>query len=229
MPHKSREERNAYHRQWSAAHRVGTRAAKAKWRAKNPDRVRALKRRYANSAKGREAANAYARKWRAANPEHDRGLRRAWAAANPDKVKAQKLRRRLKKWPADQAAARAWALQRHYQLSVPEYDALLLAQAGRCAICGTDKANGRGDKLHVDHDHESGLIRGLLCNKCNSALGYFNDSPKRLRRAAAYLENWRGKTTPDIDRGFQPILGALPEACGEIGGDESLAGARAVA
>lgn len=53
----------------------------------------------------------------------------------------------------------------------------------RCVICGSR------NNLVVDHDHHTDLIRGVLCNVCNTGLGIFHDSPRKLRRAIKYLEN----------------------------------------
>lgn len=72
-------------------------------------------------------------------------------------------------------------LKRRYGLTQADYDTMLAEQGGVCWICGT------GGKLHVDHDHDTGKVRGLLCPDCNVGLGYFKDSPVALRRAAAYL------------------------------------------
>lgn len=73
-----------------------------------------------------------------------------------------------------------------FDLSREQYDALLAAQGGCCAICGTDKPGGRG-AFCVDHDHETGRVRGLLCTCCNTGLGQFKDDPVRLRSAINYL------------------------------------------
>jgi hypothetical protein len=74
-----------------------------------------------------------------------------------------------------------------YGLSAGDYEAMLAAQDGRCAICRTNEWPGRHNKPHVDHDHATGKVRGILCTKCNNGLGNFADDPARLRAAADYL------------------------------------------
>lgn len=69
-----------------------------------------------------------------------------------------------------------------YGLTGEEWDALVLKQEGRCAICLAE----HGD-LHVDHDHSDGRVRGLLCTQCNNGLGRFEDDTVRLRAAAMYI------------------------------------------
>ena len=77
-------------------------------------------------------------------------------------------------------------MKRKYGLTLEQYDAMLAAQDGVCAICGEPRPEDR--TLHVDHDHDTGEIRGLLCFKCNNALGDFNDDHDLFQRAAAYLD-----------------------------------------
>lgn len=62
------------------------------------------------------------------------------------------------------------------------------AQGGVCAICGNGAEDTQHGLLHVDHCHDKGHVRGLLCSPCNLALGLFRDNPALLRRAAEYLE-----------------------------------------
>jgi hypothetical protein len=64
------------------------------------------------------------------------------------------------------------------------FEALVLAQLGMCRICGTSE----GVELHVDHDHRTKKVRGLLCGKCNKAIGLLNDDPDLLMAAKLYLE-----------------------------------------
>ena len=59
-------------------------------------------------------------------------------------------------------------------------------QGGRCLICGCVPEK----TLHIDHNHGTGAVRGLLCGKCNVGLGLFGDNPTRLERAAAYLSQY---------------------------------------
>jgi hypothetical protein len=89
-------------------------------------------------------------------------------------------------------ACRSERNKRHYRKKTydmtPEEAAELIAsQGGKCGICLVRVAK------HVDHDHETGRVRGALCFSCNAALGNLKDSPALLRRAAAYLE---GGTSP---------------------------------
>lgn len=76
-------------------------------------------------------------------------------------------------------------LQRQYAITEETYNKIFERQGGRCAICGCQQHYQR---LAVDHDHKTGMVRGLLCVQCNRGLGRFFDSPLRLRNAAAYIE-----------------------------------------
>lgn len=75
-------------------------------------------------------------------------------------------------------------LVRRYGLACVEYNQKLKDQGGVCAICG--KPDRR--RLSVDHDHDTGAVRGLLCSRCNSGIGFMDDDLTRLRAAVRYLE-----------------------------------------
>jgi Recombination endonuclease VII len=77
---------------------------------------------------------------------------------------------------------RHYHLKRRYGLSAEEVDALVLAQRGRCAICREAPAE------HVDHDHLTGKVRGVLCFNCNGGLGQFRDRADLMAFAIAYLQ-----------------------------------------
>jgi len=72
-----------------------------------------------------------------------------------------------------------------YGITEAEYDALVLAQDGLCAIC--HRPNLKGRRLYVDHCHRSGIVRGLLCQLCNSMLGMIDDDVDVLVSAISYL------------------------------------------
>lgn len=78
-----------------------------------------------------------------------------------------------------------------YGISPADYDAMLTQQNRRCAICGkepdTTPRNPQINRLHVDHDHATGKVRGLLCVKCNLGIGYFGESAPTMEKAMAYL------------------------------------------
>jgi hypothetical protein len=76
-------------------------------------------------------------------------------------------------------------VQQTYGLQAGEYALLYAFQLGHCAICR--RATGASRRLSVDHDHETGLVRGLLCRPCNTMLGHARDREDFFERAKAYL------------------------------------------
>ena len=83
---------------------------------------------------------------------------------------------------------RDYHLQKKYGLTHEDKLAMLAQQGGGCRICGRTEPSGRHGEFHVDHCHETGLVRGILCSRCNQALGLLAESPELLRKAAEYLE-----------------------------------------
>ncbi len=86
-------------------------------------------------------------------------------------------------------------LETIYGLTVEQYDEMVIAQKGLCAICGLPEKvihhKGTPRRLCVDHDHKpGGKTRGLLCRDCNVGLGSFQDDKERLKKAIAYLESY---------------------------------------
>ena len=114
---------------------------------------------------------------------------------NKEKINKQKResdKRNYHKDPNNPIKNRKKALKRNYNLTVDQYDEILNSQNGGCAICkkkeiSKDK-NGIIKSLAVDHDHETGEIRGLLCQKHNQGLGFFQDSIEMLENAIKYLK-----------------------------------------
>jgi hypothetical protein len=92
-----------------------------------------------------------------------------WKEANKEKIAFYRLRSHLR---------------RTFGIEPAVYYAILDKQKNTCAICKSKPK----ERLHVDHDHVSGKIRGLLCGNCNRAIGLLKDSPAIIRSAAGYLE-----------------------------------------
>jgi hypothetical protein len=114
----------------------------------------------------------YMRNWRARHRQRYNKLaakhNRLWRLANPAKHRLHGRKYRLKK---------------NYGISIGQYRDLLKTQGGKCAICLVHLE----DSARIDHCHNTGQVRGLLCGKCNTAIGFLNDNPELLRRAADYL------------------------------------------
>lgn len=107
-----------------------------------------------------------------------------YRARHPEVDRARKEARRVS------GGTRNDMLKNRYGITSEEYGWMLSFQAGVCAVCKTDEA---GKSLAVDHCHKTGRVRGLLCRRCNMALGAFHDDADRIRRAAAYLIEWQAK------------------------------------
>lgn len=121
----------------------------------------------AREYKCRDCRIAYQRAWYAV-PEN-RAKRVAAIRAMPVEVK------------------RNYHLKRFYGITLDEYNALFEAQGGLCAGCNSAGSEGKRKGLFVDHDHETGAIRGLLCNNCNAALGLLGDKAETIARLMEYL------------------------------------------
>lgn len=93
-----------------------------------------------------------------------------WARMNPERRKAIALKSHLKS---------------RFGITTDVYEKLVRAQHGRCGICRNIPTKGR---LSVDHDHVTGIVRGLLCVSCNAGVGQFRDDPKLLSKAIAWLK-----------------------------------------
>jgi hypothetical protein len=130
-----------------------------------------------------EQSRAYMKKWRKdrllqlspaerqeKNKQHA-AYSRAWRAAHAERLRENE--------------GYGQRYLRRYRLTAADYDKLLSEQGGRCAICGALPA---GKRLAVDHDHNTGQVRGLLCSRCNFGIGFLGDSSANCRSAAGYLD-----------------------------------------
>lgn len=107
------------------------------------------------------------RSWLARNPSKNAELQKRWRDNNPERSADHNLKKL-------------------YGLPIGTYDKMFAAQEGRCAICKTDDT-GKHRRFHVDHCHETGKVRGLLCHGCNVSLGHYKHSIDILQAAITYL------------------------------------------
>ena len=149
-----------------------------KWREENPDKWKEQQDKW-NASQAKKEAH---KKWKATHPDYKytpsesvKENKRKYEATRREKHREIALRSRLKT---------------QYGLTLEEYEKLLEDHEGVCAICGEQentKRNGDIIRLAIDHDHKTGEIRGLLCDRCNRGLGLFRDSPQLLESAVRYL------------------------------------------
>jgi hypothetical protein len=90
-------------------------------------------------------------------------------------------------------------LRSKYNLTIDDYEALLKKQNGGCAICGNKPKEGKN--LHIDHCHETGVLRGLLCFRCNFGLSYFGENKSTLEKAFLYLKD-NGSFLKEVENGI---------------------------
>lgn len=137
------------------------------------------------------------RAWYAANREEQLKKRREYYEANREKIAEKQkayydanrdeLLANEKAWrEANPEKLRDGWLVKKFGITAAEYDQMVMARCGSCDICG-EPATPRKKSLAVDHDHDTGAVRGLLCSNCNTGIGNLRDDPELLNRAVAYL------------------------------------------
>lgn len=86
---------------------------------------------------------------------------------------------------------RRWSLLKKYGITLEQYEALRESQGGGCAICKATIGEAKRKRaLFVDHDHKTKRVRGLLCMRCNTAIGYLRDHPQYAHALVGYLMQW---------------------------------------
>jgi hypothetical protein len=136
-------------------------ARKAGWRANGYDRPARKTCAYCGKPKAADEFN------------HDFG---SWDSLSPGCKVCNRERRQV------------YHFRKSYGMEPGDYEAMLEQQGGRCLICGRTDPGSKG-RFHVDHDHDTGRVRGLLCERCNIGIGYFS-LPAHLVKAAIYLRSF---------------------------------------
>lgn len=124
-----------------------------------------------------------------------RKVTEAFYAKYPEKEAERRIRNAAhsSRWYRDnrpsQVERMKWnTLLRKYSLTKEKYEELLSRQGGKCAICESHDPGRKDHHFAVDHNHKTKAIRGLLCQRCNCAVGFMKDNPELLRKAAEYVE-----------------------------------------
>lgn len=178
--------------QFAVRRHCGTSCATRTVRSAEPKRTAAEK---------RIRRQEYMRAYYAAHPERlgrrTKEQRDRYNAQRRDRYAAnEEIRRRacaeVREWQRNNPTKRLAQRVKKYGLTSEQYGELLSAQQGTCAICGGTESKGRpGERLHVDHDHATGAVRGLLCSECNRGIGHFGERDDVLIKAAMYLRRFR--------------------------------------
>ena len=152
------------------------------------------------NAKQRERGKIYYQE----HKEETRARNKKWMEEHPDRMKELQQKNREKHLETMKARSKAWyqankerasrnsriSKLRQYGMTLEVYDAMMEEQKWHCPICGVELSKEEtATSPRIDHNHETGKVRGILCMKCNSGLGMFKDSPLLLMRAADYLED----------------------------------------
>ena len=164
------EERKAVKREsdriYYIAHREQKLAQAREWHKNHPEQSRAHSR--ASAAAHRKERNAMTQTWKETHPEEVRAFNKKYNDTHKVQIGIACIRRT-------------------YKVSVEEAERLYTErQTGVCAICGGNRSNNR--VLDIDHDHDTNIIRGLLCHSCNVALGHMAENPDWLRSLADYAQ-----------------------------------------
>lgn len=128
--------------------------------------------------------NKTSKLWKQKNPDKVNQQRKRWFEKNKDKIK--QYRQKITK-----ESRRKHVVKMCYNLSWEDYLEFYTKAKGSCSICFKPLSLSFSEDIetaHIDHCHKTGSIRGILCRSCNRGIGYLNDSPERLRKAADYLE-----------------------------------------
>lgn len=127
--------------------------------------------------------NEYGRLWRSTNKKKSSEYSKKWRSKNPEKVKEQDRRHHLRT---------------EYGLTPDQYDEMVSNQGGRCLVCLEIPMGKRGySTLHVDHCHLTGRVRGLLCGRCNTALGSLRESEEITQNLVWYIQKHVKETETD--------------------------------
>lgn len=150
-----------------------------------------------HQARCKECARSEARRWYNENLDRARAKQRDWTARNHERKKARD-RAYGRENPHIKRNGR---YKYEFGITLAEFDEMVLAQGGVCAACKQPETaiyNGKVRNLCVDHDHETGRVRGLLCTCCNTALGLLGEDLDRIEALRHYLLTARPQLVEEV-------------------------------
>ena len=159
---KDPEEVKVYHKKWRKNNTDKVKKNTQKWYLKNKKKSNLLNKKWRNDNPNKEKERV--KRWH----KNNRDRIKIWVENNPERVKEIQHRSKLK---------------RNYNLTVEEYKQLLQFQKNKCGVCGIILT-----MPCIDHDHQTGKIRGILCNSCNTGLGMLGDNLDNIINAFNYLK-----------------------------------------
>lgn len=172
---------------------------KSYWKNHEKNLLRVKNWRINNPEKRKKYADAYMKEYSKLNKEAKREYDKKYLAVPENKVRRnetrlvwyeknlESLKDYHKKWrDTHKESVRGYSVKGKYGITLEESKELLIRQDHKCALCGIDEAE-RNIPFYIDHDHKTGKVRGLLCAKCNTGLGQFNDDVGLLSKAITYL------------------------------------------
>lgn len=127
------------------------------------------------------------KRWSQRNREKVREWARGYYQRNREAILAKHTARRRAAGVAEWDYRRRLYFKRKYGITPEQRDEMIAAQAGKCAICCSLFRPKKYNDTHLDHCHETGLVRGVLCAKCNRGMGMLGDNPTILQAAIDYL------------------------------------------
>ena len=181
MPYANPEDEKANNKAYYEKNKEKIKAQHKAYRERNKEKTRVRHKTYRENNKEKLKANSEA--YREKNKEKIRAWGRAYYENNKEELNAKHKAYHKK----NRDKKRARELKRKFGISLHEYDLMLTEQKGKCACCGIHQ-NELTMRFAVDHDHDTGLIRGLLCHICNTGIGKLGDNIEGLMKALNYLE-----------------------------------------
>ena len=134
----------------------------------------------------KKCASAAATKWAKEHPDRTKAMHKAYRERYPERHQEYRRKHYLANKPRLNAKRRQ-ELLRDKGITAEQFDQMLTKQNGGCAICGSERGSPRWPTLHIDHDAETGAVRGLLCMECNTGIGKLKHNIDLLNKSIEYL------------------------------------------